>query len=63
MPEYPTDDLITEQELCSATGIDRYCLRRLRRWLGLEVFRTFRGRRGSESRYRVDRGPNDPAVP
>ncbi len=51
MPEYPTGDLLTEQELCAATGIDRYRLRRLRRWLHLEVFRTFRGRRGSESRY------------
>jgi hypothetical protein len=57
MPEYPTDDLITEQELCSATGIDRYCLRRLRRWLGLEVFRTFRGRPGSETRYRSIAAP------
>jgi hypothetical protein len=57
MPEYPTDDLITEQELCSATGIDRYCLRRLRRWLGLEVFRTFRGRPGSETRYRLIAAP------
>jgi hypothetical protein len=57
MPEYPTDDAITEKELCTATGIDRYCLRRLRGWLSLEMFRTFRGRRGSESRYRSIAAP------
>jgi hypothetical protein len=57
MPEYPTDDLLTEQELCAATGINRYRLIRLRRWLGLEMFRTFRGRPGSETRYRSIAAP------
>jgi hypothetical protein len=50
MPENPSADLLTEQELCAATGVDRYYLRRVRRWLFLEPIRTFPGR-GSESRY------------
>jgi hypothetical protein len=45
------DDWLTEQELCAEIGINRYYLRRVRRWLFLEPSRTFLGR-GSESRYR-----------
>lgn len=43
----PNDDWLTEQELCAAIGINRYYLRRVRRWLFLEPSRTFPGR-GSE---------------
>ena len=41
---------LTEQELCAELCINRYYLRRVRRWLFLEPGRTFPGR-GSESRY------------
>ena len=50
MNENRSDDWLTEQELCAAIGINRYFLRRVRRWLFLEPTRTFPGR-GSESRY------------
>ena len=41
MPEYPTEDFLTEQELCAATGIDRYSLRRIRRWLSSALIGPF----------------------
>ena len=50
MSEHLSGDWLTEQELCAELCINRYYLRRVRRWLFLEPGRTFPGR-GSESRY------------
>jgi hypothetical protein len=51
MPEHPTDDFLTEQELCAASGMDRYALRRIRRWLFISPHRTFGRGKGSLSYY------------
>jgi hypothetical protein len=52
MPENPLEDFLTEQELCAATGMNRYSLRRIRRWLFISPDRTFFGRgKGSLTRY------------
>jgi hypothetical protein len=51
MPEYPIDDFLTEQELCAASGMDRYALRRIRRWLFINPLRTFGRGKGSLSYY------------
>jgi hypothetical protein len=51
MPENPLADFLTEHELCAATGMNRYSLRRIRRWLFISPHRTFSGRGGSLTRY------------
>ena len=52
MPENPLADFLTEQELCAATGMNRYSWRRIRRWLFISPHRTFSGRgKGSLTRY------------
>jgi hypothetical protein len=52
MSEHPNEFTVSERELCAATGIDRYKLRRVRRWLFLKFVREFRGRgTGSETYY------------
>src|SRR4051812_7735207 len=43
-------DMLSAQDVCAATGINRYTFRRVRRWLFLEPSRDFPGR-GSTSYY------------
>ena len=50
MSETLSGDVLTERDLCDATGITRYALRRARRWLFIQPNRTFPGR-GSVSYY------------
>lgn len=51
MPEFPTDDFLTEQELCAATGTNCYSLRRICRWLFIRPHRIFGRGKGSLSYY------------
>jgi hypothetical protein len=50
MPDITNADLISEQELLDATGIDHHSLRRVRKWLFIKPVRSFPGR-GSVSYY------------
>jgi hypothetical protein len=50
MNESDSGDWLSGRELCAAIDINRYYLKRVRRWLFLEPVRTFPGR-GSESLY------------